>query len=427
MSQSEPSCAPQQAHPQETPPSSNPSTYTYTFDTDGDTEIILTTNTHNPFNWEDETLWVGRSRPSADPARKRRRTESGQTMVHTLTPALNIGRQFQHSSANRSHYCAASLPRVPPHACQQRVPRPPTTQLPNTRPSEQTIAGQQVHPPQQAHPPQGAVSSAQETIQAPLGAHSDLGFLTASSQIRDDSSAGSDATGNQHSGKSVVATGSNAMSNQQTGNGVAGLLAPPNTSAREDSENAGNQSTNSRSAERLRIDTSSEQIEVRMLVSKKHLMLTSSYFEKMFNGPFAEAEANAQGLRQVKASDWDLEAFSILMNIVHGHHRRVPSSLTLETLAKLVLIVDYYEFHETINIYLDHWLTHFEHGLPQKYGRDSMLLLLIVCVIPRKVVFGSMTYLALHYSTGLIKVQELPIPDLLLSKFRITCYLFLFY
>lgn len=94
-------------------------------------------------------------------------------------------------------------------------------------------------------------------------------------------------------------------------------------------------------------------VEIRMLVSGKHLELASSYFEKMFSGPFTEAKADHSGLRRVTATDWDPEAFNIMLTIIHGYHRDIPRSLDLEMLAKLAMIVDYYECHEIIKLHAD--------------------------------------------------------------------------
>ncbi|KAF4338325.1 dynamin family [Fusarium beomiforme] len=96
-----------------------------------------------------------------------------------------------------------------------------------------------------------------------------------------------------------------------------------------------------------------DQVEIQMLVSGKHLELASSYFKKMFSGPFMEGKADHSGLRRVTASNWDPEAFNIVLTIMHGYHRDVPRSLGLEMLAKLAMIVDYYDCHEIIELYAD--------------------------------------------------------------------------
>ncbi|RYC78626.1 hypothetical protein BFJ63_vAg18500 [Fusarium oxysporum f. sp. narcissi] len=116
------------------------------------------------------------------------------------------------------------------------------------------------------------------------------------------------------------------------------------------------------------------QVEIRMLVSGKHLELASSYFKKMFSGPFTEGKADHAGLRRVTATDWDPEAFNIVLTIMHGYHRDVPRLLGLEMLAKLAMIVDYYECHEIIELYADIWLERLKSEVPTVYGRDCILL-----------------------------------------------------
>jgi hypothetical protein len=53
------------------------------------------------------------------------------------------------------------------------------------------------------------------------------------------------------------------------------------------------------------------QVEIRMLVSGRHLALASSCFKKMFSGLFTEGKVDQSGLRRVTATDWDLEAFTM--------------------------------------------------------------------------------------------------------------------
>lgn len=157
-------------------------------------------------------------------------------------------------------------------------------------------------------------------------------------------------------------------------------------------------------------------IEVRMLVSGKHLGLASRQFQRMLTGPYSEAKKDAWNLHQVTASDWDPDAFRILFDVIHGYHRDVPRSLSLEMFAKLVVVVDYYECHESIDIYIDIWLKNLERELPKVYGRESMLWMLISWVLSRADTLQSMAHLALQYSSKLIEVLDLPIPADLLSE-----------
>ncbi|KAF5548859.1 hypothetical protein FMEXI_4530 [Fusarium mexicanum] len=103
-------------------------------------------------------------------------------------------------------------------------------------------------------------------------------------------------------------------------------------------------------------------IEFRMLVSGKHLELASPIFKTMVTGPFAEGRADASGFQLITASDWDPEAFKIILTIMHGYNRDVPRSLSLEMLVKVAMIVNYYDCLESVELYTDVWLE----GLSQK-------------------------------------------------------------
>ncbi|KAF4497633.1 hypothetical protein FAGAP_6209 [Fusarium agapanthi] len=99
-----------------------------------------------------------------------------------------------------------------------------------------------------------------------------------------------------------------------------------------------------------------KKIEFRMLVSGKHLELASPIFKTMVTGPFAEGKTDVSGFRQITASDWDPEAFKIILTIMHGYNRDVPRSLSLEMLVKVAMIVNYYDCLESVELYMEIWL-----------------------------------------------------------------------
>ncbi|RGP78620.1 hypothetical protein FLONG3_3242 [Fusarium longipes] len=150
-------------------------------------------------------------------------------------------------------------------------------------------------------------------------------------------------------------------------------------------------------------------IEFRMLVSGKHLELASSIFKTMITGPFAEAKADLSGVRRITASDWDPEAFKIILTIMHGYHRAVPRSLSLEMLVKVAMIVNYYECLESVELYTDIWLEGLKSELPTVYGRDCILCVFISWVFSKPIMFRNMTQLALRHSQKLIEAEGFPI------------------
>ncbi|KAF4436053.1 hypothetical protein FACUT_6744 [Fusarium acutatum] len=153
-----------------------------------------------------------------------------------------------------------------------------------------------------------------------------------------------------------------------------------------------------------------KKIEFRMLVSGKHLELASPIFKTMVTGPYAEGKTDVSGFRQITASDWDPEAFKIILTIIHGYNRDVPRSLSLEMLVKMAMIVNYYDCLESVELYTDIWLEGLRSDLPTIYGRDCILCLFISWVFSEPITFQNMTELALRYSQKLIEAEDFPIP-----------------
>ncbi|KAF7182138.1 hypothetical protein CNMCM7691_001526 [Aspergillus felis] len=83
----------------------------------------------------------------------------------------------------------------------------------------------------------------------------------------------------------------------------------------------------------------------RIQVSAKHLMLASSVFKK-------ECVAYRQnGSVEINAKCWDIEALLILLRAIHNQHYSIPRKLTLEMLAKVAVLADYYKCKEVVCIW----------------------------------------------------------------------------
>ncbi|EKJ72064.1 hypothetical protein FPSE_07754 [Fusarium pseudograminearum CS3096] len=153
-----------------------------------------------------------------------------------------------------------------------------------------------------------------------------------------------------------------------------------------------------------------EKIDIRMLVSGKHLELASPIFKTMLTGPFIEGNADSSGVRRITASDWDPQAFYIVLSIMHGYHRDVPRSISFDLLVKVAMIANYYDCLESVEVYTDMWLKTFESELPEVYGRDCILYLFLSWVFSRPIMFQRMTQLALRHSQKVIEAEDFPLP-----------------
>lgn len=151
-------------------------------------------------------------------------------------------------------------------------------------------------------------------------------------------------------------------------------------------------------------------------VSSRHLTLASPWFKRALTSPGSkEAVPNpTDGRFYVPASDWDEEAFLILLNIFHLRKRSIPETVSLEMLAKIAVLVDYYELKgaEAIEHDVDIWINHVRqnYAVPTSYGRDLVLWMCISAVFDLPTVFEEATAVSIQESTGSIQDLGLPIP-----------------
>ncbi|KAK8120401.1 hypothetical protein PG999_004521 [Apiospora kogelbergensis] len=147
-------------------------------------------------------------------------------------------------------------------------------------------------------------------------------------------------------------------------------------------------------------------VQVRMRVSSRHLMLASTYFEKMLQGPWEESKSYV-----IAASEWDTDAMVILMNIIHGRSRKVPRLVSLDLLTKLAVMADYYQCVEGVEMYADRWIKNLGHHLPERCGRDLILWIAVSWVFFQDSLFEAVTNVTIRESDGPLQTLGLPIPQ----------------
>ncbi len=160
-----------------------------------------------------------------------------------------------------------------------------------------------------------------------------------------------------------------------------------------------------------------KQSHIRLRVSSRHLSLASPYFKVALNGPWREAASTStDGSHSIYADDWDSEAFLILMHIIHGRNRQVPRRVSLELLAKISVLIDYYECHEAVELFSELWLRELKSQLPAQPGRELTLWLCVSWILGAADIFASTTSIALRQSQGPLATLGLPIPERIVGK-----------
>lgn len=155
--------------------------------------------------------------------------------------------------------------------------------------------------------------------------------------------------------------------------------------------------------------------EVRFQLSSKHLTLSSVYFRKMLKGQWKES-VPSNSVYEEDASEWDVEAVLILMNIIHGRIRSVPRVISLEMLTKIAVLVDYYECHEVIELHVENWIKNLSQNLPDNYDRHLVLWLSVSWIFSRGTIFEAITKVVIKESRGFLRTLELPIPPKIIGK-----------
>ncbi|KAI2612176.1 uncharacterized protein GGS25DRAFT_474095 [Hypoxylon fragiforme] len=162
---------------------------------------------------------------------------------------------------------------------------------------------------------------------------------------------------------------------------------------------------------------SAKKPDVRFLLSSKHLSLASDYFKRMFRSPWKESSADlSTGYHHVDAKDWDPDALLILMQILHCQNAAVPTSVDLEMLAKLAVLVDYYRCHDATTIWVKTWIPNVKDSVPSvkscfpnKCGRNLILWILIARVFDLQDISRTVFEVACKYCPCPLPTLDLPI------------------
>lgn len=146
-------------------------------------------------------------------------------------------------------------------------------------------------------------------------------------------------------------------------------------------------------------------------------MLASPVFKKLLSGGWKENVTFLQkGSVEITAEGWDTEALLIMLRAMHCQHHSIPRTVTLEMLAKVAVLVDYYKCKEAVGIFTDIWITALKGTIPNAYSRELILWLWISCFSGLSAEFRKITSTAMSRSNGLIDSLGLPIPDKIIGK-----------
>ncbi|SPJ72619.1 uncharacterized protein FTOL_02348 [Fusarium torulosum] len=159
-----------------------------------------------------------------------------------------------------------------------------------------------------------------------------------------------------------------------------------------------------------------EPVDLRFRLCSAILKVTSPYFKKSMKGIWKATECEPGFEWTLLERDWDAEAFLMLMNILHHKSHRVPRTITLETLTKIATLVDYYDCHEAVTIWVENWVSNLSLEEPDYYSRELLMRLTVARVFPNNKAFRALTEVAIERSRGPIHTLGLPIPQQIIGQ-----------
>jgi hypothetical protein len=96
----------------------------------------------------------------------------------------------------------------------------------------------------------------------------------------------------------------------------------------------------------------------------------------------------------------------------------MPRRVSLELLAKIAVLVDYYGCYEAVEVFAELWLQELksQRQLPAHVSRELVLWLCVSWVFGDADTFTSVTSTALQQSQGPLPTLGLPIPERIIGK-----------
>ncbi|KAF5674697.1 hypothetical protein FDENT_9953 [Fusarium denticulatum] len=153
-------------------------------------------------------------------------------------------------------------------------------------------------------------------------------------------------------------------------------------------------------------------IEKHFLCSQKHLTLASRRASKLFSSAFKEASKQDDGLYHWNFGDvFDVQAFEVVLKIIHGKTRGVPQGAELDLLSKIASIVDDLECYDALSFCTERWLTSYRgsYRLPESMDETLARLILVSFVFANKDIFQRCIQRAARYTCEGMPTFHLPI------------------
>lgn len=152
------------------------------------------------------------------------------------------------------------------------------------------------------------------------------------------------------------------------------------------------------------------------LVSSERLQRTSRYFRAALSGRWS-VDVGPDGLKRMAASDWDPEALWNVLLVLHGRTVDLPMDMSLEMLAQVALIADYYGCEGAVSPIAVMWLGSKGDFLDDGADYEIAVLIFVSLVFGMQYEFSRATSIVMERRFEPISTNGLPIPEELIGEF----------
>lgn len=162
------------------------------------------------------------------------------------------------------------------------------------------------------------------------------------------------------------------------------------------------------------VENNTDQREIRVRCSSKHLTLASPVFNAMLSRNFKEGAAlRSAATLELPLPDDDAGAVLILLSIIHVQTKKVPLEAGLKMLTRIAIIVDKYQLQTAVKLLSAIWMDRLKAKIPRRWTKDLQRWILITQVFQCPTAFKFATQIAERQSVSRIgesKACDLPIP-----------------
>ncbi|KAL1954886.1 hypothetical protein VTO42DRAFT_475 [Malbranchea cinnamomea] len=135
--------------------------------------------------------------------------------------------------------------------------------------------------------------------------------------------------------------------------------------------------------------------------------------EPKFRGKF-----QAEQTLNIDIGFLDPDAFLWLMAAVHCRSSKLPTRLSLEQLARVAVVIDYYDCVEAMAVYVRVWFSQLvtpSFTTPSTYSRNLMLWIFVFSIFNRESQLLAAVKVAAETSTEPVRTVGLPISDIVVD------------